>query len=61
MSSSGPRLAPGWVLRGVGVDTVVRGHVEKATGEGDARITGMRREGPGEMGSVTGEEEEDTE
>ena len=40
---------------------MVRGHVEKATGEGDAGITGMRREGPGETGSVTGEEEEDTE
>lgn len=58
MSSSGPRLAPGW---GVGVDAVVRGHVEKATGEGDAGITGMRREGPGETGTVRGEEEEDTE
>ena len=47
-ASSGPRLDP----PGSGVDAVVRGHVEKAAGEGDAGIKGMRREGTGEMGSV---------
>ena len=52
MSSSGHHLAPGWILQGVGVDAVVRDHVEKATGEGDAEIKGMRREGTGETGSV---------